>query len=197
MKILLSLIFLILFIIWSILFKKNNLINIDKKVYNKMPIKEPFITFFKIITNLADTKFFIIICCLLFLLKVDKSLIISCILLIGALIIFIFKHLFKRKRPEIRRLVKENGYSYPSGHMFSGLCFYGFLIFLIISSPLILSLKLLITIFLLSIIFIIGFSRIFLGVHYFSDVIASLFLASCYLLLSLEILEILNFIWVF
>lgn len=82
----------------------------------------------------------------------------------------IFKLLFHRQRPNLVRLISAPGFSFPSGHSMIGLCFYGFLAYLICANSksrwryfLVLPFALLI----LSI----GISRIYLGVHYASDVI--------------------------
>ena len=104
-------------------------------------------------------------------------------MIIDAIIVFIAKHIIKRERPNINRIVEEKGYSYPSGHTFSATCFYGLVMFLINISSITLGYQLLITIALISIILLIGFSRIYLGVHYFSDCIGGLLLSSSYIIL--------------
>jgi membrane-associated phospholipid phosphatase len=94
----------------------------------------------------------------------------TCMILSG-IFNFIFKNIFERPRPEILRLGKATGYSFPSGHAMAGICFYLFLAFM-------LSLELKktfhkIMVYAIAVIFIIsiGISRIYLGVHYPSDVL--------------------------
>ncbi len=182
--------FFILFIIWAFLMKNNKLIKIDNNIYSKMVIKEPRITFLKIFTNLASTIFFIIVCVLLLIVLKNKSLaiLISLLMIIDSLLIFTFKHLFKRERPNIKRLVREKGYSFPSGHSVSAIFFYGLVAFFIILSSLAIPLKVGLCAIICLIIFIIGYSRIYLGVHYFSDVIGGFFLGSSYVLLVVYLL---------
>ena len=184
MKIIICITLFILFILWTTLLVKNKLSRIDDIVYNKIKLNNKKTIFFKYFTNLASTKYFIIICLLLIIfLKNKLALLISIAMIIDAIIVFIAKHIIKRERPNINRIVEEKGYSYPSGHTFSATCFYGLVMFLINISSITLGYQLLITIPLISIILLIGFSRIYLGVHYFSDCIGGLLLSSSYIIL--------------
>lgn len=91
-------------------------------------------------------------------------------LIAGSILNEIFKIIFHRERPDILRLVDITGFSFPSGHSMIGLSFYGFLAYILWVNmksrwkyPLI---------FLLAALVIsIGISRIYLGVHYASDVL--------------------------
>lgn len=184
MKIIICITLFILFILWTILLVKGKLSRIDNIVYNKIKLNNKKTIFFKYFTNLASTKYFIITCLLLIIfLKNKLALLISIAMIIDAIIVFIAKHIIKRERPNINRIVEEKGYSYPSGHTFSATCFYGLVMFLINISSITLGYQLLITIPLISIILLIGFSRIYLGVHYFSDCIGGLLLSSSYIIL--------------
>lgn len=83
----------------------------------------------------------------------------------------LFKTVFHRARPSVERLAAAAGFSFPSGHSMVSAAFYGYLIFLCIlflKRPW----KEIFSAFLLILVFFIGISRIYLGVHYASDVAA-------------------------
>ena len=82
------------------------------------------------------------------------------------------KAAFSRDRPNIFEEYDGTGYSFPSGHSTAPIVFYGFIIYLIIRSKLNALAKWLINISLGVLILLIAFSRLPLGVHYFTDVIS-------------------------
>jgi len=93
------------------------------------------------------------------------------------------------------RSVYEKSYSYPSGHTATSTAFYGFILFLVINSSMLINVKIALCFLLVGLILMIGFSRIYLGIHHFSDVVAGLLLASSYTLLYIYIVNnILNII---
>ena len=93
----------------------------------------------------------------------------------GELFVWFSKNLIERARPDFASaLITEKGYSFPSGHAFVAMSFYGLLGYIIFSNIKRKSLKAITLIFFTLFILGIGFSRIYLGVHWFSDVLASL-----------------------
>lgn len=91
------------------------------------------------------------------------------------LVNIVLKNLFARLRPdETLRLVEisEGSLSYPSGHSMTAIAFYGFLALLVIRTKVKSYLKVLINLVLIVLILVVGISRIYLGVHYPSDVLA-------------------------
>lgn len=189
-KILLSILILI-FIILLILVKLEKTLNIDTKFYNAIiQIKNPNLTnIIKIITNFGDTFIIIstiIICFIVFKNKIYPILITSNIIGI-VLINQTLKHIIMRPRPEFIHLVEEFGFSFPSGHSMAAFGFYGYFIYLISKSNLNKKVKLLLIILLSTLILSIGLSRIYLGVHYLSDVIAGFIISFGYLIIFITI----------
>lgn len=99
------------------------------------------------------------------------------------------KFLFERPRPAVVRLAEATGFSFPSGHSMISLAFYGFMLFLLLKSDYIPTLKVIATVIVVSLIIMIGISRIYLGVHYTTDVIAGFCLSLAYLILFTDIVE--------
>jgi undecaprenyl-diphosphatase len=87
-------------------------------------------------------------------------------------LMFILKNLFGRQRPLIPLLEEARGLSFPSGHALMSITFYGLLIYITYKSTENKPLKWSIISFLLVLILLIGFSRIYLRVHYTTDVMA-------------------------
>ena len=109
-------------------------------------------------------------------------------LLIGTNLVIItilnqtLKFLLQRPRPTEFRIINETGYSFPSGHSMISMAFYGFLIYLIYKNVHNKYLKYTLIIDLFILIISIGLSRIYLGVHYTSDVCAGFLLSIAYLI---------------
>ncbi|MBH0169767.1 phosphatase PAP2 family protein [Fictibacillus sp. 18YEL24] len=102
----------------------------------------------------------------------------------GGLLNLGLKHWFGRIRPE-DSLIVEQGFSYPSGHAMGSLIYYGFLGYLVVRSRRGKPLKIILTIAFISTILLIGFSRVYLGVHYPSDIAAGFSAGTVWLLLCI------------
>jgi membrane-associated phospholipid phosphatase len=94
------------------------------------------------------------------------------------------KTFFNRPRPLIPLLKEVPGLSFPSGHAFMSLIFFGFLIHLVYSDVKVAWQKKMIICLLILLILLIGLSRVYLRVHYASDVLAGY----CFGTISLVIL---------
>lgn len=99
----------------------------------------------------------------------------------------IFKAILQRPRPTEYRIINETGYSFPSGHSMVSMAFYGYLIYLIYKHIKNKYLKWTLIIVLSLLILSIGLSRIYLGVHYTSDVIAGFVISIAYLIIFTRI----------
>lgn len=98
----------------------------------------------------------------------------------------IVKNIVQRPRPSSIALIRETGYSFPSGHSMVSMAFYGFLIYLIHRYMKDKKGNYLVLLF-TSLILGIGFSRIYLGVHYVSDVVSGFLLSVSYLIVFTSI----------
>ena len=99
------------------------------------------------------------------------------------------KNIIQRPRPDDFRLINETGYSFPSGHSMISMAYYGYLIYLIFKFVKNKKLKNFLITFLCILILTIGLSRIYLGVHYTSDVIAGFVLSVSYLIIYTSIIK--------
>ncbi len=104
-------------------------------------------------------------------------------------ILFLLKLSFQRTRPEIPLLEKVSGFSFPSGHALMSVAFYGLMIYITWHEVKNTWLRNALILLLLTLIFLIGYSRIYLRVHYASDVMAGFAVGFGWLLLSLWMIE--------
>ncbi|HUH29745.1 phosphatase PAP2 family protein [Gelidibacter sp.] len=92
------------------------------------------------------------------------------VLALSAVSNLILKRFVDRARPGIEHMVSVETLSYPSGHAMSAMAFYGFLMYLFYRFKINIFLKIGIILLLGILILSIGLSRIYLGVHYPSDI---------------------------
>lgn len=177
-----------LFLIVSFSVYHKSAVEIDKIVYNFLSnyvISEKITPIVKFITNFGG-KVGIILLTLVLLVGIKNKKIGICIFInscMSSSLNFIIKNILQRERPTGFRLIEESGYSFPSGHSMTSMAFYGLLIYFIfkyIKSP---KVKILCITILSVLILCIGFSRIYLGVHYTTDVLGGFLLAIVYLMI--------------
>ena len=142
-----------------------------------------------VITNIARAYSLIAISILLLFVIKDKKTPIKIIINLIAVFLVsqVFKFIFRRARPDSLALVPASGYSYPSGHTMVSTAYFVFIVYLLckkINNKLV---KTLLIVFSTIMILLIGFSRVYLGVHYLSDVLGGFILGIGYLMLFLHI----------
>lgn len=175
--------FLLIFFIHTYFVLRGSWKNIDTKFYNSIKINDFVTKVLVIITSFASSIYFIILSCFLLILIDNKKIVFTIImgLIIDSCIVYTVKHIIKRKRPNIKRLIYEKGYSYISGHSFTSTFFYGLVAVLVILSNISITLKIGLCISLILFVLTIFYSRIYLGVHYLSDTVGGFLLGSSYL----------------
>ncbi len=108
------------------------------------------------------------------------------------ILMFTLKSLFNRQRPLIPLLEQVPGLSFPSGHAFMSFSFFGLLIYIVNKKVRNRIAKYSLILLLLVFIILIGISRIYLRVHFATDVIAGLSLGMMWLVISLSILHLID-----
>ena len=175
---------LFVFLGYIVKFYPENLVTFDTTVQTAVRGELPsFLTsFFTKITVLGNTSSQVIIALTIFIIlfwkgyKVEASFNMSSAIIAG-LSILILKNIYQRPRPSITWLIEEHGYSFPSGHSTGSFLIWGSLIIIIHQrlekGPLRTGVELLLA----CMIFIIGLSRIYVGVHYPTDVLGGFILS--------------------
>lgn len=142
----------------------------------------------KVITWFGSATCLIVITIVLLLLLKNKKVVISIFLNLVIVTIFnqILKFILQRPRPDEYRIIDESGYSFPSGHSMISMSFYGLLIYLIYKYINNKFIKIIAISILFLLILLIGISRVYLGVHYTSDVLAGFLIAISYLIVFIS-----------
>ncbi|MEK3917801.1 phosphatase PAP2 family protein [Paenibacillus sp. FSL H7-0331] len=163
---------------------------------NIQSFEHPALTkFMELFTTIGSTKVCIILAVLVMLfLYFVLGHRIELIFFIGALggsavANQILKAIFHRERPSVYRLIEETGYSFPSGHSMGALALYGALAFLLwrhTSTRLGRGLLIVLSSFMIVMICI---SRVYLGVHYPTDIIGALMVSGFWLTLMIWIFQ--------
>jgi undecaprenyl-diphosphatase len=188
-----SLVSLLAFSVMALLVSRNTIVSFDSSIISYVQgLEAPWLTtIMRFFTFIGDTIPVIILTLVsLFLLyKVlnhRAELVLFLAVMLGANILFLtLKSFFHRARPDLHRLAEATNYSFPSGHATMAFALYGVLTFLLwrhINT----SFKRTIHIILSgSVILSIGISRIYLGVHYPSDILAGYFISTFWLTLAI------------
>lgn len=142
----------------------------------------------KFITNFGGAIILIGLAFTLFIFIKNKKIGVSIISNLAIITVLnqLLKRIVQRPRPTEFRIVEESGYSFPSGHSMVSMAFYGYLIYLIYKYVKNKYLKWISIILLSILICSIGISRIYLGVHYTSDVLGGFSISISYLVIYIS-----------
>jgi undecaprenyl-diphosphatase len=167
---------LVLFVLLAIFVKAGMMIHFEGWAYNEAIEKMTprWTAIVKFITHMGDTAFVLIFCLMLIAIKRSRKTIafpVSLAVIVSTLLNLLMKNLFSRQRPDILRLINETSYSFPSGHAMINATLYTMLVLLafwFLRNRLV---KTLLAVFCIVLIIAIGYSRIYLGVHFIDDVL--------------------------
>ena len=159
-------------------------------------------TFFKLVTSFIDPLGIIIWVSALVLFFLYKKWKIEAALLAGNLVLHgilikLIKLVYQRSRPSILHLVEEGGYSFPSGHAMATAIVVGTLIIIVQQRMQNQQIKRLVQGLLLLFILTIMASRVYLGVHYPTDVIGGALMGVAILNIEFPFYDQLRFQWRF
>ncbi len=163
-------------------------------IYFSSQIKADWLTvIFKIISNLVN-PIFIGLVGFVILLSCKKQRPNTVAMFINIAIIvcanYLLKSFFVRVRPDAGlAIMQEVGYSYPSGHSSAAVAFYGFLVYMVCCTSLKKWAKACLSVLLSLMVLLVGFSRIYLGVHYATDVIGAYLYSLAFLIVFCFILS--------
>lgn len=163
---------------------------IDTKVYSFIAdnlMSDGITSVLKVITELGGVAFTVLAGVLIFMFCKKIRWFVTFDLVGVTLINQVIKHIVRRPRPNVLRLVEEDGYSFPSGHSMVSMAFYGIIIYLVYKNVTNKYLKWTLIALLSLLILSIGFSRIYVGVHYFTDVVGGFLLGLAYLIIYINI----------
>ena len=173
-KVIKNSIFLILFLVTMIMLLLNKFSFLDDYIYKIIyGLRNNIWDFIFInITKMGNTTIVLLVI-IVVLLKMNhkNQKILSFTAMITVLSNQIIKNIIKRPRPNHIRLIKQGGYSFPSGHAMISIAVYGFLLYYIQTNCKNKKQKILLSVLLTIIILMIGCSRVYVGVHYPTDII--------------------------
>ncbi|RYZ24542.1 MAG: phosphatase PAP2 family protein [Chitinophagaceae bacterium] len=182
------------YIMHEVLWEKEE--EIDLAVFAFLaPHRDPGLTaFMKSITYCASSTFLQIgygILVLSYLLQKNwkRAVEIGVVGIGGYAINYFMKLSFQRQRPPGPLIDPLHNFSFPSGHATSAFIFYGLLVYLISKTKLPRPYKYGSGVLLIAFALLIGFSRVYLRVHYASDVVAGLCIGAAWLLLAIGLME--------
>lgn len=166
-----------LFAFIVILLETGKIIRIENAVYMYISsyMNPIFTIIVKIITNLGGPVIIAIIClvlCGLHQTRMKYGIPVVITVFSSFILNTILKYIFARQRPSVLRLINETSYSFPSGHSMINASLYTIIILLLLKNADKKGKRIIASISLVILFIIIGLSRIYLGVHYFGDVIA-------------------------
>lgn len=180
-----------LFIVADMVFEDKNF-SFDEKAFSliKPWISTTHTSIMQIITFIGSQNFLlpanIILIGFYLFFKKNKTTAfnIAAISITSVVVMFLMKFFLQRERPLVPLIAKVHGYSFPSGHTFTSVTFYGIIAYIIYKNVRNKLLKWILISLCIILILLVGFSRVYLRLHYASDVIAAFCLGLIWLVLA-------------
>lgn len=187
--------FLFAFVVHEVLWGKEEAV--DNSIFNFLSahvLNDGLTAFMKTVTYFASARFLQIVYGFLFLLylvlkNVKRAFEVAVIGIGGFLVNYFMKLAFHRTRPPHPLIDTLNNFSFPSGHATSAFIFYGLLAYLFWKTEIPKPSKYILAVILIFFSLLIGFSRVYLRLHYPSDVVAGFCIGFSWLVLSIYVLE--------
>lgn len=179
---------------------KGLLTQVDTRILNQIPyIRTPLQdTFFRVVTMLANTEsaILLMIATAVVFWRKKQRLLAGFVLFVAAgeeSVTYLIKQLIQRSRPDrVLSLFGEDSFSFPSGHAVRATVLFGLLAYIIFKSyTSVRARAVTVTLYVVSV-FLVAVSRVYLGVHYPTDVWGSILLGGALLTLVIGALEIAN-----
>jgi undecaprenyl-diphosphatase len=192
-----SLLSLLIFGFVAFMVSAKKILQFDNTVISIVQgFEDPALTsIMKLLSIIGDTPAVVVLCLvvlflLYFVFQHRRELVLFVAVIIGSVILNqILKYVFQRARPDIHRLVEITGYSFPSGHAMNACTVYTIISFLLWHNIQNRTGRILLIIISAIMILSIGISRIYLGVHYPSDVIGGYLASGFWLTMAIRFFQ--------
>ncbi|MBS4173166.1 phosphatase PAP2 family protein [Bacillus sp. FJAT-49736] len=158
---------------------------VQSNISNRLTTIMLFITFFGSVKGVALITFIACICLYITRHRLLAMYLAITVALGAGAFNQILKLIFKRARPDIQPIIEQSGYSFPSGHSMGSMILYGSLAFILYKVYNRLWAKIIGVIIGVFLVIIIGISRIYLGVHYPSDVVGGYLAGAFWILICM------------
>ena len=180
-----------LFIVADMIFEDKNF-SFDENVFTMIkPWESPLHTSIMLVITFIGSQNFLLPANLLliayylyFRKNKSRAYKIATISITSVVVMFSMKFFLQRERPLVPLIAKVHGYSFPSGHTFTSVTFYGIIAYLIFRNVKSTILKWTLIVACIVLVLLVGYSRVYLRLHYASDVIAAFCLGLIWLLLA-------------
>lgn len=170
---------------------QNKISHFDEPIISVVQaVEEPWLTTLaKLLATIGSGSVVVSIALILavllyFLRRREQALLVLVVILGSGALNQILKIVFRRERPDIHRIMEIGGFSFPSGHAMLAMSLYGILAYILWRNVKTAASRVLLVSAAVVMILAIGTSRIYLGVHYPSDIVGGISISAVWLIIS-------------